>query len=110
MKTKDIKDYLNLYLGSAIIDASDGNFIVCESLDADFLKYLLESQRLKDFRLVLRPLSDMTSKENLTHMDNSKWGPYTAIEFKWLLSEGFDLFGLIEAGLAIDKTTLKQNA
>jgi hypothetical protein len=27
-------------------------------------------------------------------------------QFRWLLSKGFDLFGLIEAGLAIDKTKL----
>lgn len=30
-------------------------------------------------------------------------------QFNFLISKGFDLFGLIESGLAIDKTTLKNN-
>jgi hypothetical protein len=37
--------------------------------------------------------------------DMEKWeidGEY----HKWMLSKGFDMFGLIEAGLAIDKTKL----
>lgn len=101
--TKNIKDYLHLYLMCSYqwLDG-DMEWRRPEVLTAYQLSSIRQSGR--EVRLLLRPLSDMTRKEELTHMDNSKWGPYTAIEFKWLLSEGFDLFGLIEAGLAIDKT------
>lgn len=41
------------------------------------------------------------------------WGPnlnYMGAEmFRYLLSRGFDLFGLIESGLAIDKTSIPSN-
>jgi hypothetical protein len=42
--------------------------------------------------------------------DNGENYPYKGGEFfKQLLSKHFDLFGLIEAGLAIDSTTLKES-
>jgi hypothetical protein len=71
---------------------------------------------------ILRPLSDMTEDElkclrserghlKGVHRDDlkfiiimNKWSPE---DFIFLLSKHFDLFGLIPAGLAIDKTTLK---
>lgn len=79
---------------------------------------------------ILRPLSDITDAERLLYYDEflkddtdikfgyshdhkcnyanlhlkySKFEPKTTL---WLLKQGFDLFGLIEAGLAIDKTTM----
>jgi hypothetical protein len=129
----NIKDYLHLYMGCAIADSSDNDFIVCDELDADFLKYLLESPRLKDFRLVLRPLSDISKEEvadlmgiegfiqrgnfcspffqceyrdleeetHCTHLYIHQLDPK---HFLFLLSKYFDLFGLINAGLALDKT------
>lgn len=79
-----------------------------------------------DFQVkpILRPLSDITGDELIQYgkiefpdmkgrfdlkglrevVMHAYYEPET---FKWLLSKNFDLFGLIEAGLAIDKTTLK---
>lgn len=116
---KEIKDYLHLYLGSAIADSSDNNFIVCHSLDASFLDYILSSKRSKDFKPILRPLSDATPEEvkeiedsrvfvratPVHQVGNMQWTPET---FRLALSKHFDLFGLIESGLAIDKTTLNK--
>jgi hypothetical protein len=63
---------------------------------------------------ILRPLSDMTKKEmaeynklyeTLFNMADgiNQIRQHAACDH-YLLSKGFDLFGLIEAGLAIDKT------
>jgi hypothetical protein len=78
-----------------------------------------------DLKLSLRPLSDMTEGEmeecgNMIYdfsndevLAKWEWQYFEtgldAEQFNWLLSKHFDLFGLIDAGLAIDKTTLKQN-
>lgn len=72
----------------------------------------------------LRKLSDMTEEEGVEIFGNEYGGdspnvseiierskPYeihfSSTQFNLLLSNGFDLFGLIPAGLAIDKTYLK---
>lgn len=78
------------------------------------------------FKLLLRPLSDMTEEEaiecgNLDYdfsgepdLNKWTWKDFDTLnsssQFQYLLSKHFDLFGLIEAGLAIDKTTLKQQS
>jgi hypothetical protein len=61
------------------------------------------------FTLILRPLSDMTDEERaeaFTIKGKNAFVEFEAETTKFLLSKHFDLFGLIEAGLAIDKTTL----
>lgn len=71
---------------------------------------------------ILRPLSDMKVEEmqecgNMIYdfsndEELNKWQPsdfeigLAPEQFYWLLSKHFDLFGLIEAGLAIDKTKI----
>lgn len=91
-----------------------------------------------EVKLILRPLSDMTEEEGIEcattffHDCEGKdvkvednygtkkiiWRTasihfpdvyYTPDITRYLLSKGFDLFGLIDAGLAIDKTKLKVN-
>lgn len=72
--------------------------------------------------LFLRPLSNMKEEEGRKCFDdwdsdspNAKDAISHGFEpnelnpeqFRYLLSRGFDLFGLIEDGLAIDKTTMK---
>lgn len=73
--------------------------------------------------LVLRPLSDMTEDElqecgnmiydfsNDPELNNFKWKDFeiglAPEQFVYLLSKGFDLFGLIPSGLAIDNTKNK---
>lgn len=72
-----------------------------------------------DIKIFLRPLSDMTDEEKETEIIANPWHTthrqkqaYREAERTlYLLSKHFDLFGLIDAGLAIDKTTIsKQNA
>jgi len=47
------------------------------------------------------------NESNIPHSDDVlSFSELNADQFIYLLSRGFDLFGLIEAGLAIDKTTL----
>ena len=77
----------------------------------------------KDCKLLLRPLSDMTEDEGFALSDIMgfftpdnfisaiKSGSKYVMDFRlsfeltqYLLKQGFDLFGLIESGLAIDKT------
>lgn len=68
-------------------------------------------------KLILRSLSDMTEEElhfinmsklELNHAISQKTNAsFYTTEFIYFLSKGFDLFNLIEEGLAIDKTTLK---
>jgi hypothetical protein len=80
-----------------------------------------ETDRYFDFNQVmplLRPLTEIpeTEGEALFGVDRY-WDivcgegdceRFTAEEFKYLLSSGFDVFGLIEEGVAIDKTKQHQ--
>jgi hypothetical protein len=114
----DIKDYLHLYLPVKFIWVKDAvPFKKGEigTLEAKDLQYWNEFKKP-----ILRPLSDMTEEElqecgNLVYdfsddpeLNNHKWQDFqtllTSEQFHWLLKKHFDLFGLIEAGLAIDKT------
>ena len=73
----------------------------------------------KGWKLILRPLSSITEEEgrNLGWDDRMGWEtrwdgkgmPHviTPKEFVYLLSKGFDLFGLKEKGLAIYESDLK---
>jgi hypothetical protein len=58
--------------------------------------------------------SDSLCKEKIHQMSKSLYGLHTVISqygdfntIPKLLSKGFDLFGLIDSGLAIDKTKLQ---
>jgi hypothetical protein len=91
--------------------------------------------KIPSVKPILRPLSDMTEEEKVTLFDLEisnyseykskliavdlwiqRWQRYPSTEFgKWfpktflfLLSKHFDIFGLIESGLAIDSKTLKE--
>lgn len=65
---------------------------------------------------ILRPLSDMTEEEKndpiwdseTTFSDFAGMVHCAAPVFAWLLARHFDLFGWIDAGLAIDKTKTNQ--
>lgn len=73
-----------------------------------------------EFIPAIRPLSDMTEDEAIECIDYDPkiFIPFNEISKDWrtkvldadrwrkLISKGFDLFGLIDAGLAIDKTKL----
>lgn len=115
---KKIKDYLHLYLGcEAIItdvrnDAPDEHWAAIGNritIDTSFLHYI--SEGWISVKPILRKLSDMTEQENkeLKKIKHSDVFIIKNAEItQWLLSKHFDLFNLIESGLAIDATTLKK--
>lgn len=118
--TKDIKDYLHLYLGSEFLSDYPTNPTSPQILTGHTFEQIVHCTNdglcwnPKYIKLLLRPLSDMTEEERTTVIDinvqmlkqNSLTGSmkYDGHSCAYLLSKGFDLFGLIEAGLAIDKT------
>ena len=102
--SKEIKDYLHLYLGC--IGRGDSGAAIF--LSADTLSKINRGDI--SFRPILRNLSDMTTEELELFADLNIKSDYKNVYEKqaeitrFLLSQEFDLFGLIEAGLAIDKT------
>lgn len=89
--------------------------ILQETSDADDeFPYL----HMDKYKLLLRPLSSMEPEEIKESGIELDWNSmdYTDIEtlmftptdFTYLLSKSFDLFNLIESGIAIDSTTIKK--
>lgn len=77
--------------------------------------FFIESDEIKP---ILRPLRSITDEESdelgrQKHKYDTGHAPSHfvtdwAYKISWALSKGFDIFGLIAAGLAIDSTTLKR--
>lgn len=103
MKTLDIKDYLHLYLGCEAMHGKQKVVVCGLNINSYCIQNIInvDTFRIEDIKPILRPLSDMTDKESKHHANILK-GDTESI--RYLLSKGFDLFGLIQAGLAIDKT------
>jgi hypothetical protein len=145
---KHIKNYLHLYLNQPIViwfEDKDGKFTLERNgklswnheEDCEYVLYTLEDTDDAEafeftdyrFKLLLRPLSDITDEEvedldqigfSLTYPngylragDGNKYqnisifGVSEAV--KYLLSKGFDIFDLIDAGLAINKCEKKSS-
>ena len=111
---KELKDFIHLYLGCECVIGSDLSTketvqaVSKDSVCVGINKYGVESwYKTKSIKLILRPLNDMTDEEEKESGDNPETVFEAAEQIEYLLSKHFDLFGLIEAGLAIDKTTLK---
>ena len=124
---KDIKDYAKFYINSCecqviAVDTTVKNVFAKEGEIIKFdemCHYVVTSEDVMNVKLILRHLSDMTEEEakEIGWWDefenriiyakdfNQKW-MFSSDQMIGLLSRGFDLFGLIEAGLAIDSTTL----
>lgn len=130
MKT-ELKDVLHLYLGCECKDTFNDVMFV---LDSRNLYLYSLSDSLNQIKPILRPLSSMTEEEavelislyipkdktnligfgsvNMNQLNykigqsvlNKHWDKLSAIEFQYLLSKGFDLFGLIDNGLALPPT------
>lgn len=122
---KNIKDYLHLCTGCQMstpygeckflyyrsgVDERRYNPVIVDRGDNEF------AFKLHEVRPILRPLSDMTEEERQwcfqfePHYNDLTFLQSLTVDAEittYLLSKGFDLFGLIDAGLAIDKTTLK---
>jgi len=121
MSDKNIKDYLHLYWGASCF----ANIPGLKTKEIFIIDAILISRKgleyFTNIQPILRPLSDITKDE----AEERAWGSahgfsnyckysspqgepprFYADDFQWLLSKHFDLFGLIEAGLAIDKTKI----
>lgn len=115
--SKEIKDYLHLYLGCDIEEkVSHKDSCRVFKLTDENLKNILFQP--KYYKPILRPLSDMDDEEKKEYGEmipdivNARhpYQPYINLNAKrtlWALSKHFDLFSLIENGLAIDASTLK---
>lgn len=122
---KDIKDYLHLYLGCDVMvtppesvsykcrltgvmsKRTDGEDKFRIQVFEEDGKDGYEGHGIKWFdedevELILRPPEGL----DLFSIQLASLSPEP---FRWLLTECFDLFGLIDAGLAIDKTKLTCN-
>jgi hypothetical protein len=132
---KNIKDYLHLYKGCkchtpdgimemSYVEDGSANWPVwfgekCNEANSEILSNdgcCAKGYKYNQVKPILRPLSDMTEEEenmyySFYHNPFSKNVRQSILmdsqAIHYLLSKYFDLFGLIEAGLAIDAT--KQN-
>lgn len=129
--SKELKDYLHLYCnpfskikvlidGKEVkylwdIDVADGGYVNITAADKEFRSIEIaedddgwnvynDDESLSRIKPFLRPVSNMTQEES--HRWNNGANSYQsyAARVKYLLDRHIDLFGLIEAGLAIDKT------
>lgn len=122
---KELKKYLPFYLGCEVkLKEGLGALCLVGTLGSDSQKYHVLRNAMSfgqpfDFvedKLILRSLSDMTEEEyweaDKLQMPIKEFGEYqfSAEQYHYLLSKHFDLFGLIDAGLAIDKTTLNKES
>lgn len=120
---KKIQDYLPYYLGCRVIAApyggqsnrwEVGEFIGINILNVAHIK-LDNWQSIADIscscvKPILRKpdsITDEEIKESIgTDNYETSFPTYSPSDFVYLLSRHFDLFGLIESGLAIDAATL----
>ena len=103
---KELKDYLHLYLGCKINTSINGTV-----MDGKWYDRIMNNEC--DGLPILRPLSDMSEEEKTniegtdwTNMVNGGW-EYSPETFLFLLSKHFDLFELIESGLAVNAAELQ---
>ena len=119
--SKDIKDYLHLYLGcEVLIEKSCYNFVHSYGIHKGDVKtlhpsllFLIDTNN-KDiiYKPILRPPSDIKQEEK-TELNKiyNEWEDLSPAELEanravYMLKQQFDLFNLIPEGLAIDKTKL----
>lgn len=112
LESKKIEDYLHFYLGCECYqrDEEGGEVTIGKLIEIGVHKAVLAGT-LCDYEFVswevkpmLRSLMDMTDaeKSEIKVFYHDEMGQ--ADRTRYLLSKHFDLFGLIPAGLAIDKT------
>lgn len=120
-----IDQYLPLYLGQKV-KITDGRIVTLTGVYTKAVPYYdcnivqvyhddqinwLESDEVK---LILRPISSMTEEEKLELygmgftcnngmqiLHPTEWNAFKPTQFQWLLSKGFDIFGLKEKGLCL---------
>lgn len=109
-----LQDYLHYYLHGNIYEVGVST---CQLIGIGDCYYTIKTKQgtmltlsnRADIKLVLRRLEDITQLEKIECAPGLCWeyGAYRPDQFDRLLKEGFDLFGLIDAGLAVDAKTVK---
>jgi hypothetical protein len=121
---KEIKDYIHLYINSEAkyrvryVDSEDGKWSVWLKLTPKRLDQL-EDASIEKVEYAIRRLEDITEEEkkqcellNVCEKIGDEHATYqitweTPNTFHYLLKQGFDLFGLVDAGLAVDAKTIQ---
>jgi len=125
---KELWDVFHLYYGCEVMFVG-GNEYFFKNGDIYTIDHHIFYKMAKDFedfnfenyKLILRKMTDITDEERniasnlsgLVALGTANIGDKNLIyseaeHIAYLLKQGFDLFGLIESGQAIDKTTLKK--
>jgi hypothetical protein len=106
---KKLSDYLHYYLYGKIWEAGVSTCTLIGIGDSYYTiktkqGTLLTLSNRANIKLVLRRLEDITDEEKKEQAIGSCWdfSCYRTDQFHSLLKQGFDLFGLIDAGLAVD--------
>lgn len=125
---KEIKDYLHLYVGQEVFTPKGFRPNSKEQVGKPFRAKLtgdlyadIENNTFQaEFKLILRPLSDISKEEQealITERylasnhreDTFVYGCLVeASAVKYLLKQGFDLFNLHDAGLCLYKSDLEK--
>ena len=110
---KRIEDYLHLYLGCQYRWMNKNGSMGGNSRTLSPTAILRFYNKEINIIPVLRKLEDITEEEQAEadriHDDDNNRSPMGAQLPFYLLLKYFDLFGLIPAGLAIDKTKMNTN-
>lgn len=111
---KDLKSYLHLYVGTSCqFKIKNTGRMFTRELEASDIDHFFKEEFYIFAKPILRPLSDITHEEmgHIVDMASIMLVPSyeldrisAAQETKYLLDRGFDLFGLIDDELAIDRT------
>jgi hypothetical protein len=107
---QNFNDHIHIYMGCRCVKYIDGKEDESESvfMHQDHIKVLQGSLKVKP---ILRRLSDMTEEESEEIGLNPTYPHvnFNPFEFIYLVDNGFDLFGLIDLGLAIEDKIFTQN-
>lgn len=110
-------DEAKVFILRGVIDRSENGILleVTDKLSVMGVKYTT----VHYIKPILRPLSDMTDAEVIiAHDMRLEWRDKDGVSFlhndmmrdsrqtTWLIRQGFDVFGWIDSGLAIDKTKI----
>lgn len=110
---ENIKPYLPLYIGCNCVMVRHSYHAVHElhlrvnhpfKLTGRLLQYFIEPTTKAEIKPILRNLNSITKEERmrLSELNSSQDRiRYNAIKILWYLNERFDVFGLIEKGIAI---------
>ena len=98
LKYEYIKPYIPYNLKVSLLGNSEGELLECDQFDCDVsLKNNIVHTSIKNIKPILHPMSDIVDVNEMS--DNAK---------KMFLKLHYDIFGLIDKGLAENANDMKQ--